>query len=277
MSENDDVSPVFGDSELRESFGDFLKRNREASGKTLDGISRSTRISKHYLQAFEENDLRAFPDEAFARGFLKTYSCEIGLDVDDCMARYDRYRRSLMPTQIRDIKKLRKPGPALTSEVLDLGRYQKVLLSLLGGGVLLAGLILVVIWGIQKIQTSPPEEKPEVARAQEAPVVETPLAASPLSTQAVTSPSATLPTPVKPSVLSIKALKDSVVSLRVDEAAVQELHMKLGETQTINIYKDVEIRAADRGAFQFQYNGKPLDISGPMIKLFNRHLFSRKP
>ncbi len=266
-----------------ESFGDYLRRNREASGKTLDGISRSTRISKRYLVAFEENDLKKIPDEAFARGFLKTFARELGIDVDDCLARYDAYRKSLMPTQIKDIRKMAKlPSPNVSMEPFEFSHQQKWIVMVLAGGGILAALILCTIWIIQKVQA--PEEKHSsstevVDEALESPddTSVVPEEGTAPNTVALKTPqAATIVTPIKPSILTIKASKDSKLSIRVDEASLQEIVIKAGETQTVNVFKDVEIRSSDRSGLGFQYNGKPLDISGPVIKLFNRNLFTGK-
>ncbi|MDB5038910.1 MAG: helix-turn-helix domain protein [Bacteriovoracaceae bacterium] len=282
----EDGEVLFSDDDLKESFGDYLKRHREASGKTLDGIARTTRISKRYLQAFEDNLSQNLPEDAFARGFLKAYAKEVGLDVDDCILRYDRFRRSLMPTQIKDI---RKP-PKMTSlggEGFEPLQNQKWVVWGLMTGVIIAGVVAGVLLLIQWFQHSTPsvsKQAPseQVAEGTDTNIAEAPPVNPPVPTEqipakpTVEAQAPQMATPVKPSTLTIKANRDGKLTLRIDENALQDVSLKAGETQTVNVFKEVEIRNTDRAAFSFQYNGKPLDISGPVIKLFNRHLYTKK-
>jgi cytoskeletal protein RodZ len=280
---------VFTDEELKESFGDYLRRHREASGKTLDGISRTTRIAKRHLQAFEENDSKNLPGDAFARGFLKAYAKEVGLDSDDCLVRYDRFHRANMPTQIKEIRKPVKVG-SFTDGFEPL-KNQTWVIRLLGVLVIVAGLVVGAVYLIQTVTKAPVSEpKAELSEEKIENIAEAPpaeLAESKVEQK--TAPThghetakpldqiANIPTPVKPSILSVRAVRDAKLSIRVDESAVQEIVLKPEETQTVNVFKEVEIRTMDRAALRFLYNGKPLDISGPVIKLFNRNLFSKKP
>jgi cytoskeletal protein RodZ len=279
---------VFSNDERKESFGEYLRRNREASGKTLEGISRTTRISKRYLEAFEDNNSKNLPEEAFARGFLKAYAKEVGLDIEDCLARYDRFHRSEKPTQIKDVRPTTKFGV----EGFEPLQNQAWLVKLLSILVVAAGVVVAIVFLIQNhSSTSSEQQKSEVSEPsdQEENVAEAPpdpsveVAQKPAPTIAAKEsekPSesvAALPSPVKPSILTVKAIHDGKLSIKADDSAIQEIALKAGDTQTINVFKDVEIRTADRAAFNLLYNGKPLEISGPMIKLFNRYLFSRKP
>jgi len=293
--------------EYRESFGDFLKRNREASGKTVEGISRTTRIARRYLQAFEENDIMNLPEEAFARGFLKAYAAEIGLDIDDCLARYDRFRRSLIPTQIREFK---KPSKYMLLGDVEPLRAQRWLVWGLAIGVVAAALILGTILGIKywqprlkamqdavrksSIEVSAPrppetlqqEAPPSKAEANEPASPRSPLG-SPLAPiiapahPAAKAPSgspdaaANMATPVRPSVLTITAVKEAKLTIRLDENALQEMSFHAGQSQSLSVFREIEIKSSDKSAFAFQYNGKPLEVSGPFIKLFNRYLFTK--
>lgn len=255
-------------TEGRESFGEFLRRHREASGKTLDGISRATRIAKRYLQAFEGNQTEYYPEEAFARGFLKVYAREVGLDVDDTIARYEQFKRSLIPTQIKEIK---KPAPklplAFDGSIL---KHQRSLIVMIVVGVALALLVSLGLW-IFSPDRSPQVEKVVVEETAESGEE----AVEDLGTQVPAVQPTQLAAPVRPSILKVTAVKNSKLTIRIDESPAEEMALKAGESRTFNIFREIEIKSLDRTAFQFQYNGKPLDIAGPVIKLFNRHLFSK--
>lgn len=280
------IDEVFGEAEeIRESFGDFLRRHREASGKTIDGISRTTRIPKRYLQAFEDNDPAKLPEEAFARGFLRAYAGEIGLEIEDVISRYEKFRRSLMPTQIREVKKPAKV--MLLGEGTEPRQVQQWLIWLLFGGVGLTVVIVGIIFLMRPSDSSGPSESMSspttTAPSAELPIVgeaETtgPTADAKAAQDAKAPSQPSMVVPVTPSILTIKALRDAKITIRLDENASQEIAMKQGDAQVMNVFREIEIRSSDKTAFTFQYNGKPLEVAGPVMKLFNRNLFnSKKP
>lgn len=254
------------DESSSEPFGEFLKRRREATGKSLDAVSRTTRIPKRYLHAFEENESQEFPDEAFTRGFLRAYAVEIGLDVDETLARYDRFRRSLIPTQIREV---RKPNRELFLgvETEKSSRESLAIWGIVGGVLIIIAVAGTIFWMNGK-------HKAEVAAESESSVE---IAESTSVTEGADTGRSALAVPVAPSTLSIHAERDGKLSVRLDDNPSTEVQMKKGDSQIYNVAREIEIRSSDRTAFSFQYNGKPLEVQGPVIKLFNRNLFLKKP
>lgn len=71
-----------------ESFGKYLKRERELRGISLDEISRATKIRKSILEAIEADCIEDLPSEIFVVGFIKAYARYIGLDPEDVVMRY---------------------------------------------------------------------------------------------------------------------------------------------------------------------------------------------
>jgi len=269
MNETD----AFDDQEYRESFGDFLKRHREASGKSVEDVSRVTRIPKRFLAAFEDNDLARFPEDAFSRGFLRSYSVEVGLDVDEVLSRYDRFRRSLMPTQIKEIKK--------TSQFAELGsesgmpfRWTAQLSWGLVGIVLLVGLGAGISFLLSRNQE---ESKPvsEEVQALNNEAIETE------SGNAVVAPVVqapkTLSTPVAPMTLSLTAKKKALIQVRLDEHPLVDVSFEVGESKTFNVFKEVEVKSLEKSAFQILYDGKAVETGSPSLKLVNRNLFTKPP
>jgi len=256
--------------EFRESFGDFLRRHREASGKSVDAIARTTRIQKRYLVAFEENDSSRFPEEAFTRGFLRSYAMEIGLEVEETISRYERFQRSLMPTQIKELK--RPP-----SKFMDLDTNHNPFISSLKlkpiwiglTGLIVLGFAIFLIKSFSQRSTKSSQLSPrEVVVPQE-----TVTPSIPAVNTITIAPSPSLPN-VAPSVLTVKSLKAGVLNVRIDETPPQDLTLKAGETKTFNLTKEIEIKVSDRLQYEFLYNGKPIETSGNSIKLFNRNLFT---
>jgi cytoskeletal protein RodZ len=73
----------------KETVGEFLRRERESRRVALEEISKSTRISRPYLEALERNDFRFFSRPEYIPGFLRGYARHIGLDPNEVLKRYD--------------------------------------------------------------------------------------------------------------------------------------------------------------------------------------------
>ncbi len=72
-----------------ESFGQYLKQQRELRQISLEEISNGTKISVRLLNALEEEDWDAMPAQVFIKGFIRSYAEYIGLDPSDTLLRYE--------------------------------------------------------------------------------------------------------------------------------------------------------------------------------------------
>lgn len=70
--------------------GEILKAARQEKGWSLEKLSRQTKIQIHYLAAIEKSDLKALPQEAFVKGFIRAASVELGLKPDGVVAIFRR-------------------------------------------------------------------------------------------------------------------------------------------------------------------------------------------
>ena len=96
---------------MRESIGEYLARERELRGITLDELAESTRIPLRSLERLEAGAFDRDPD-GFARGFVRTVAEALGLEPDQTV-----------------IRMLPEPGPATTGVGLPASRT--LLLALL--------------------------------------------------------------------------------------------------------------------------------------------------
>lgn len=271
---DDQNTDDFQEFSAPESLGDYLKRHREASGKTLDSVARSTRIQKRFLQAFEDNDSARMPEEAFTRGFLRAYAMDIGLDVEEVIGRYERLKRASMPTQVREIK---KPTPSLVELGADeMRRFIRIpSATWIVIGIVVLGVVTAAgLWSPKRsasnsgtvVESTPAESSEET--------IDRTLAPNALGS--VTSGTSAVPAPVAPSTLSIRALRKAKVNVRLDDHPSEEIAMIEDETKVYNVFNQIEVKTSDRSAFQFQYNGKAVEAPGSTIKLFNRNLITTK-
>ena len=86
--------------------GETLQRARLARGATLEEAERTTRISRRYLEALENENFGLLPAPVYARGFLRTYARYLGLEPADLLP--------LFPVGYLDVPLL-EPMPKVTT------------------------------------------------------------------------------------------------------------------------------------------------------------------
>ncbi|MBN2055062.1 helix-turn-helix domain-containing protein [bacterium] len=70
------------------SFGEFIREQREKRGLGLVAIEEYTRVNIRYLTAIETDDFDNYPPQAYALGFIRSYARALGLDEDDTVDTY---------------------------------------------------------------------------------------------------------------------------------------------------------------------------------------------
>ena len=74
----------------QEVFVGRLRRYRERSGIPLSVIVARTNIKRELLEAFERNDLSAWPHGVYARAWIRAYASVVGLDPIDTVDEFCR-------------------------------------------------------------------------------------------------------------------------------------------------------------------------------------------
>ncbi len=70
------------------SFGRYLQTFRIESGKSIEDVSKETKIGVHYLIAIENEQLDRLPQEVFVKGFLRAYSRAVHADGNQAVRCY---------------------------------------------------------------------------------------------------------------------------------------------------------------------------------------------
>lgn len=78
-----------------ESFGRYLRNEREQRGISVEDISRATKISPGQLKALESDELAALPTTTYVKGFIRAYSKHIGLDPNNTLLRFENYLQEI--------------------------------------------------------------------------------------------------------------------------------------------------------------------------------------
>ncbi|HWH69204.1 MAG TPA: helix-turn-helix transcriptional regulator [Candidatus Sulfotelmatobacter sp.] len=117
-----------------------LQQARLAKQLTVEQVAEITKLRTDHVRALEQGDFDAFSAPVYIRGFVRTYSGLLKLNVPQVMATLD--------AELGQTKKFAEPPP-LTDRprgVLDFLMYQLSKLDWRKGGLLLA--VVVVLGGV---------------------------------------------------------------------------------------------------------------------------------
>jgi cytoskeleton protein RodZ len=103
-------------------FGEYLRRERELRGVTLEEISAATRISIRFLEAIESEELSKLPGGIFTRSFVRSYARFLGLDEERVLTDCQLAGRQKPEVDIRRItaNRARQNDAALRTRVIGL-------------------------------------------------------------------------------------------------------------------------------------------------------------
>lgn len=68
--------------------GEYLKRERESRGVTIEEICNTTRITRRFIIAIEEDNFDLMPGDTLIVGFLRNYAKAVGVNADEVIGKY---------------------------------------------------------------------------------------------------------------------------------------------------------------------------------------------
>jgi len=120
-----------------ESFGKYIKGERERRGVSLEEISRITKVGQGQLKAIENDDFAALPPIAFVKGFVRAYARHIGIEPDEAIIKLEEYlseiegeENSFGDKAIRQFRKA-SPDPRMIIAVAVAGLLVLIVLMVL--------------------------------------------------------------------------------------------------------------------------------------------------
>lgn len=75
-----------------ETPGEYLSRERELRGVTVEDISLALKMSLRLVKALEHDDYESLPHPTYVKGFVRAYAVYLGIDEDDAVLRYEAYQ-----------------------------------------------------------------------------------------------------------------------------------------------------------------------------------------
>lgn len=261
-----------------ENIGEYIKKEREKKGITLEEAAKATRIGKTYLKAIEEGDF-SIQSPVFMKGFLRSYADFLGLDSTDILGRYkgiQEERQGKGKTEEYKLEPVRKSR-----------KYTAVIaLSLI------AIIIFAAIYITKEPDVAPPMIKPSQEaelEQQEAAKVNTttlgtitsiqgklfqPLTTSPLPATEPPKPATltvqTSERPKKKYTLTITAKELSWLRISVDGKNPVEVLMKSGETSSWSADRKFVITSEKAAGIDMTLNGKSLGRLGESGKIVTK-------
>lgn len=237
--------------------GPELRVARERRGLSIQQIADRTKISLSVLRAIESDDLEQLPPGVFARGFLKAYAREVGVDpapiVEAYSSQFEHQPQEPATDGARPADDDYEPLSAYSSE-----RSNAV------STIVTLALVAVGYFAFSRWQTSEPPKAPESPRsAITAPSTvdssdQKGTATRPMATAgsfASSDPTASSQQPALQ--LDVEPTGDCWITASADGTRVAYTLMHAGERQAIQAKREIILRVGDAGAFRFSINGKP--------------------
>ncbi len=271
-----------------ESPGEYLKREREIRGISLEDISGATKIRARLLNAIENNDFDALPAAPFVKGFIQAYCNYLGLDAQDALLRYESYARGIeeKKTAALAIEKESEACPrtqlsGVSGHTPEAHRpYQPLSIIAIAAIALLVIIAGVYITSKRHASTAPDYSQPQT----EGSVAESKNAAPPQQLDAENrtdiSNSAASSTPLKqeetpikeaPPVqdvkkenltLVIEAVKPAWIKAEIDGRTPFEVSLRDGERVKWTAKEKFSILIGNAGGVHVIFNGNPLKRLG---------------
>ncbi len=250
-----------------ESFGTWLRRQREVREIDLREIADSSKVSMSYLRAFEEDRFDVLPAPLFAKGFLRQYARYVGLDPEEVVNFY------LAARQPEDEEASLQPR---TEPEQPTRNYLFFVLTVTAALVLLVWLLSFLSNRAPSTSSSPSPGPPPEAVTREVeeagptdPVTELPATVEAEGTDSPPEPAEPAPADPQPSPpeeagpplrVTLDFLSDCWVEASVDGAEkLSELKVQ-GESLLLDAQELVEFKVGDVDAVQVEVNGVPFEI-----------------
>lgn len=166
-----------------ESFGTWLRHQRELRQISLREIADTSKISLRYLEALEEERFDLLPAPVFAKGFLRQYARYVGLDPEETVNFYLSARAPDLEVEMVAEEPPRRG--------LSTGAYVAIVVAMVA-------LLVALVWGIGWLGEN-----------REPSPTATPSSGAPEQTPAGTAPAGTAPTDRAPADAEAPASDDA--------------------------------------------------------------------
>lgn len=243
--------------DVRMDVGSTLRRAREARGLSVRQVAAITKIPAGVLQAIDEGAYDRVPRGIFARGFIRAYAREVGLDAEEMVARFREETAEPVPA----VPGAESSSDAVIEEEIGQLRIDPDLSgSRPGWGYAL--IVAALIIGIVSFnRSSEPEALPTTPQTVSGTTSETAIEPSAAINQAAGEVDA-VATTGGPLRFEIQAQGECWVKAVVDGRTVVSRLLQAGERVTADVQHDVVLRVGNPAALTYSINGGPAAVLG---------------
>ena len=256
-----------------EEIGRTLRETRERLGLTLEEAERTIRIRASMLGALERGEFDSLPSEVQVRGFLHNYAEFLGIDPEALLRQYDE---SKQPKQRRSLVARGSSKPADKKKTKRRTRMPSWFSTdILVIATITLGVIVVLLWGGQKLFTNIGSGDDGAAVASSADAISQPTAISTPSPAGSVLAEATLLTTDDPTAtptlilnvldsvnLQVIAERESWVQVLVDGKEAFRGRMRAGEQSDYLGEERVELFTGNGGGIRVIFNGQNQGLMG---------------
>ncbi len=225
--ENQAVAPA-GEGE---SFGSWLRSQREVRQVELQTITQSSKINIRYLEALEQDRFDLLPASIFVKGFLREYARIVGLDPDEVLNFY--LAASAQDDLEGGIENLAKRSPTRS-----FGQTVAIVL-------VLVAIALFLVW---RFYPGTDREAAEDAETM-----------APPATEGAPPPPTPAPLPEQALRVTLEFRATSWVDVYSDgERTVSELRIQ-GESLTVTADEEIRLKLRNADAATIEVNGETFE------------------
>lgn len=236
------------------SFGQELKREREARGISLKEIADFTRISLKFLVALEDDRQDLLPGRFFNKAILRSYAGFLGLDENDILQKYEDARLPGNETETGTGEIMDGPRSGLRS----------------GKNWLSAGLVAVIFLAVCAayliLRSEKEAPEPRSVRQPSLSVQAEPIPPPPLQPQAEPETEGVQ--------LDIHFIAETWISLTADGELKLRGNIPAGRKFAVKALKELAFNLGNAGGIVYSLNGKPGKPFGRLGAVVNNIRFT---
>jgi hypothetical protein len=254
----EDVDVVSTETARPLTLGEVLRAERERQGVGLDQIEAATRIRAARLRAIEEDRLDALPAEAYARGFVRAYADQLGMDADAAVRLFNDQWSLRSDPDPEPAPPIRPPLAAAAARPLGV---VSVVLAL---ALLVVSVTVFLMRGGDR--SSPAAQSPPTSHA--------PFSAANNPPPKTTTPPSPAPAPAR---LTVTAATGAcwLEARRGSATGPLLVERTLAQGDAVRLHgQRIWLRFGDPASVQLRLNGRPLELAAtanPINLLVSRH------
>ena len=274
------------------TLGEFLRRERETKGVTLEQVASNTKIALYLLHALEADQYSELPAKPFLRGFVLSYCRFIGLNGRETLAGYESFINQ------RCVEKIHKEvgeGTHFFDHRNNETRSRLILFFSIFGFVLLGGVFIVFVKP-RLHQSSQLDRLKAMHLNKDLPVAPTALFQEEPKEIVVQAPVENKPENKKENKkeagqnqkdpldsglnlgrseirhkIVLKTLADIWVRYRVDERPVRKFVIRQGKSLYLRARTGLVLQVSNSKSIILSYNGQAQDPADELIQFFPSH------